>query len=467
MKNRFVTLMLIIMICPSTMFSQEVKTSKELSLFEFLEQARSHDPQVESVLQQTMQVNFLKKTIMPDQSLVFQVSNQYGFGIDDTRKTETWEFSATQPIVSSGTNVVASHRINKQVDRKEKVSSISLEQSLYRNAFGKRDRNLSKRLDIENEVLLLQTAEAYEDYIAVLATSYLNWNLLHLQHTATLALKNESEKLLASIQRRQRMGTALAIDVEKIELEKLGFEENELTLNKQIIQERQSIEQAILMEPGSKIVPGPLPKTLLAMDGHEMEYAFLREHSRTRKALTLSQEAGQLNVVVKESDMRPDLNAILGFSYDDSTRFTTSTDRQQLFVGFNLSVPLGNQKKKGQTMQASYQEIEASIAKRRFEKNLDIAYRNQLEQVKQAHMAVEVGLKKWNLSTAIEGKERKRYEQGRIDVQTLINARQAQSQHQFSYLSLQIELAKTMIEWLRVTDQLVASQDQILLHEKN
>ncbi|MCB0326110.1 MAG: hypothetical protein KDD52_00675 [Bdellovibrionales bacterium] len=222
----FVLFFMLCFHCASSLWAKNSQEEAYLDLQTFLQLACENDVELERILLQQAQVPYLKALSMPDPSAIFSVSNQYGIGLDDPRKTESWEAGLSKDFPLSGTQVSASHRINKQVDREEKVTSIGIQQSLLKNSFGKQERKRSRSLDLEKQALTLQIVEDFEDYIAVLAGNFLEWKSTHLTYVATQKILEESQKLENLIKARQKQGVAFPFEVYRSSLESLNYQEN-------------------------------------------------------------------------------------------------------------------------------------------------------------------------------------------------------------------------------------------------
>jgi len=444
-------------------FSTSFAAEKSLDIHEYLQLAQKNDVEIKKILHERSQITFLKSLSLPSSALVFALQNEYGFAIGDGVRTTVLKVGAEKPIQTTGTTLSASYGLNKQEDREEQETKIAIEQSLFKNALGKQNRRLDKKLTKENEVILLQTVEAYEDYIAAIISNFLDWQLTHLNRKVAESQLNESKTLQKYIEDRKRRNIAADVDVGKINLESMGYKEAILELEVALSSQIAAIGSTIGVSKFQNISPSDQLSWVQANMNFDKEKEESIKNGRMIRAYLLTEEAGQLEISISKEDLHPELNLIFGFSYDDSTRFNVTTDRKEIFVGFNLELPLFDTKTGAEIKKARYEKMSASLAKDLYKKNLISSLDSQISKIKKQQERVEISEKKWKLSEDVAKKERLRYNKGKIDLETLIAARQAVAKNHFTYLSNHVQLNKDLIEWLRLTDRLVV-KDKIALN---
>ncbi len=434
-------------------------SQKFLDLNEFVRAARANDVGIEKVLHERVQTTFLRSLSLPSPGVLLQIENQYGFSLDEGERTTVLDLAASKEITTTGTTLTASHSLNRQEDREEDQTRVALEQSLFRNAFGKQTRRQDQKLIKENEAILLRTVEAYEDYIATLISGYFDWQLSHVNRTVAQELLSESQSLQHFIEERSQRHIASKVDVGRVALESMGYEEAILELDISLVKQGAEIASAMGKEVLNDLQPSALLDwTNLKLDFEQTRTAALSK-GRMLGAYALAEEAGALEIQLRKEDLDPAINLIGGFRYDDSTRFTVSTDRKEVYVGFNAELPLWDQKSGAEVKKAAYEKMSATLAKKEYLKNLSSALRAQEGRIQTQRKRIELSEKKWTVSKDVARRERKRYENGKIDLETLISARQAQANSRFEFLKNRIQLNKDIVEWLRLTDQLIVKDE--------
>jgi outer membrane protein TolC len=446
------------------MISQRVLADENsLDLDSFIDLARKNDVRIEQILRDRTKTGFLKDVALPPNPLILSVQNQYGFGLKGDENTDLWVFSGSKEFPETGTRIFANHEINEQEDRTENITSVGIEQSLFQNALGKQVRRQARSLDNENQAIYLQSVEAYEDYIAIIINEFLEWRLSYLNYLATKDLYDQANRFQILLQARQKRRVALKVDVDKVTLESLNYQEGLLTLETTLVDQRANIIKKAGIENRNSLNPANIPDLFTLEIDYEKQKQEALEKSRTKQALEQLKEAGRLEILVRREDLYPEINFVAGFNYDKSNRFGTSTDRQEVFLGFNFNWPFFDRQDRGQLRQAKFEHISAVLAEKEYLKNLQSALVSQAERIRVGRELLKVSQEKWKISERVVRAEKKRYENGRIDVELLILAHQDLAENYFTYLENQIRLNKEIIEWLRLTDRLVV-KDRVQLN---
>lgn len=436
-----------------------LQAAQEMDLFKFIDLARKNDIEIEKILHQRVRTSFLKDLSMPSSAIVLGVSNQYGFAVGNGERTEFWVIGAEKTFRKTGTSISVTYDINKQEDREEKETTVTVQQPLFRNALGKQNRRLEAKLSKENEAIMLQVVETYEDYIATLISNYLDWQLTHLNRQITNMLLKESRTLQKYIEQRAKRNIAHPVDVGKVRLQTMGYEETVLELEVGLSSQLAAIAESTGMEDIKDYEPSEKLDIIKEQPNLQDAMRNAVEQSRMVRAYRLADEAGAMEISIRKEDLHPDLNLVFGFGYDDSTRFTVSTNRKEVFVGFNLEIPLWDTRKKATVKEARYEKMAASLALAQYKKNLASSLKAQMDRISKQKKRVELSRKKLELSEDVMDKESKRYKSGKIDIETLIDARQSSARNRFTFLSNRIQYDKDLVEWLRLTDKLIVKDE--------
>ena len=426
-----------------------------IQLLQFIDLASKNDVEVERILHERTRTSFHKEINMPSNALAVSIQNEYGLGLNGAEGTEFWFFGASKDFPETGTKIFASHEINEQEDRTENITSVGIEQSIVQNAFGIQVRKESKKLDKENQSIYLQSVEAYEDYMATIIKEFLDWRLIYLEILATKDLYNQANRFQKFLENRRKRNVARKVDVEKGILESLRYKENLVALEGSFVTQRSNIAKRSNLSYKEKFIPGEVPDFYKEKIDYEKGKEKAMETTRTLQALQNLREAGQLEISVRREDLYPEVNFLAGFNYDDSNRFGTPTDRQEIFLGFRFNWPIFDRPDRGELKKAKFDHISAILAEKEYQKNLEAALIAQIERIQLSQERLNISQKKWHLSQSIIKAERRRYERGQIDLEILILAHQDLAQNRYAYLENRIRLDKEIIEWLRLTDQLV------------
>ena len=213
-----------------------IGAEKSVSFIEFLELAKENDPNLSSILADNKKTEYLTELGLPARGLLLQASRQYGISVLDNRTTESTNAQVSRSFLTTGTTLSASYTKNDLADRTEEVQQFRLEQSLFKNLFGRYGRLQESALKDEVKSLEMQIAETYESYIRDLGELYLNY--AQAWHNVALAkvILGETKNLLGNVKKMKSNSIASKTDLDRARLqvsvreEDLAARENELAL---------------------------------------------------------------------------------------------------------------------------------------------------------------------------------------------------------------------------------------------
>lgn len=426
----------------------------KLSLENYLAKAKIHDPQMQSIVADRLKMKYLTDLNLPGREILLSVQNEYGFTREE-EPTSVLAATISKPLLESGTVISVGKTMTERPDRTEDVTQFRVEQSLYRNAFGAQIRKRMDNLEIQKSVIELQVIEAYEDYIATSINRYLELTLAYLNYQTSQRLKKESLLLLDNVQKKFRQNIASGTDVKRAKLQTAQQTENAL-------QSRANMEalssgiQRVLGENKSGVL---VPQTILNMEDRltnidiDIE-KFLRK-SRSRLIYEKQEAVAAGNLKIVKDNLRPEANLLVGFNIDNSTRFGSAINREEAVVGVNIDIPFDQSVVEARIKEASYLLLKSKLDKKSFQDAIReslIVIRNRILRQKDL---LKISKEKRDLAVEIVKEQTKRYQFGRITLESLIEDRNTEAQNEFAYLSELTNLNKLIVQWLALTDQLV------------
>ncbi len=429
-------------------------SSQNFSLEDFIELARKNDPNIQKIINQKLQIRFNKDLVLPNRQFLLTVENLYGLQVGG-RTTSQLTGTLTKEFHHTGTSLSVSQSKNIQTDREEDTLNLRLEQSLYKNAFGSQTRLLDKRLSQEDELLILQTAEAYEDYIAELSRKYLDLELLVLDRASAESIYKDALTIQKNIENKKRSGIAAQVEVDRIRLQALQKQTEVLKITSEIEAQIQELQSLLGIKELNLPTPDPNKDLLIGKEQKVPSPETLLQ-IRSMRILAFEKSIPELNLTFEKNQSGPSLNLVLGQRYDQSTRFTTSTNRNETLLGFNFELPLGDSSQNANLERARYQlgqaEIDQVLSQRLLISNLTSLQQKILRQ----REIVSISGQKFELAKKVLAGEKVRYQNGRVDLETLVQSQNALSEHQLDSHSQRTTLNKLALEWLQLTDQLVS-----------
>lgn len=448
---------LLLFLISFSLHAQELKPIP-MDFESMLSQARANDPQFQSIIAERLRSRFLVDLNLPSRQILLSVQNEYGFTRNETGTT-TLGATLSKEFLETGTGISIGKTLTERPDRDEDLTQLRIEQSLYRNAFGSRIRDLKKNLELQKSVIELQMVEAYEDYVHNLINYYLDLSLAHMNYETARRLHLEGLRLLTNVKDRRQKNVANDTDVKRARLQTALRKEEEIQSRLNL----EALSQSILRITGSDDFLVLMPKTVLQFEDRiknlDQDINEFLDMSRSRLIYDRQVLASDAAVEIAKENLKPSANLLLGFNIDRSTRFGSSINREEAVVGLRVDIPFGDTLNEARIQQASYELLKSKIAKRSFEaaiKESLLVLRNRIHRQKEL---LALNKEKRDMAAQIVQEQTQRYQVGRVTLEDLMQDRNAQAQYEFSYHSALVTMNKLIVQWLALTDQLVEKLD--------
>ncbi|MFH1868293.1 MAG: TolC family protein, partial [Candidatus Omnitrophota bacterium] len=440
-------------------YSQE-EADKALRLEEFIKQACQKDTVFQQILIDGLALKYEKALQLPAADLVMSLEGQYDFLYRPDYNDPESSISLSKLFPYTGTEVEAGYSSSLAVNTRRVTSdfTVKVSQPIAQNAFGKNTRLLEKIVGLEIEVAKHQIIEAYEDYLAALTRLYYDWYSAYENLKTGQNSYNENMKLLENIKEREKNKIALPIDTNKLTLQVIAKEENLISLRNSYESYLNLIKEAIRYEGIGEFFPqdSSLYAELKIM--FEKDYERFKQESRTSQVLFSLEKKSLIEIDKYADELLPSINIFAGYSLD-GTQHDLGDKEKMAFVGASFDWPFP-----GQVETAEYETTKIDSKKTFLSSE---STRVQLyTKLKNIHIAIErekklIGLSedKIKLARSIVNDETENYSLGRATLNDLIDEINKLEDNKFSKISHQIQLKKLTIEWLRLSDSLVAESD--------
>ncbi|MBU1161233.1 MAG: TolC family protein [Proteobacteria bacterium] len=262
-------------------------------------------------------------------------------------------------------------------------------------------------------------------------------------------------KLLDDMNERKKQSIALPIDVNKIKLLVLAKKEDVIALKEDYKNLTNLIEKAIWHDVRMELVPKD-PSDYHTLDiKFENDYEKFTQNSRTYKILEKLEKQSSLEVKKVASDLLPSTNLLIGYKVEGD-EWGINGENDLLYAGISLQWPFPNQVERAQyrvskiehkktklSNQNKYLELQANL------KNLYLGIKREKELIKIAEL-------KMNLAEDILKDEAENYSFGKVTLNDYIDAVNLYDQNKFNKITHTVQIKKLLVEWLRLTDSLVA-----------
>lgn len=449
------------LICSLTVFASvpvsgaEPLKPKPLGLKQFIEKAAANDKQFEAILIEQLGLQYRRDLLLPDSDFIFDIKYQHNFYLDQDRDNPEASIALSKLFTDSGTELSLSYGKDSSVFSNSEASSLEVlvSQPIANNAFGKANQLQERIIGIENSVSRYQVIEAYEDYLASLTTIYYNWYSAYQNLELGKRSLRSNQKLMDNILARQRQNIALPVDVNKMRLLLLGREESLVSLQEVYDTYSNLVHRSIAVSDSTAFIP-LAPSNAMKLSALDNDIDSLVKNGRSFQVFNLLAQQGSLEVEQVADELMPSTRLLFGYRLDGE-EWAIDNQQDNLFAGITLSWPLGHtvNNAKKQLAQIAQRKTEISNASKLDE--LKTSLKNIALQIRRQQKLLDIAGKKITLSEAVLKDEAENYSFGKISLNDYITAVNRVDESRFSFTAHKVELNKLMVEWLRLSDQLV------------
>lgn len=442
--------------------AQEMSEKKiqEISLSDFIALAVASDTEFERILIEELFLQYERDLQLPARDLIVEVKTQHDFMLKQSREELGGIVSLSKLFPLSGTRLLAEYQTIPSYASNENTTEFTVEisQPIAKNAFGKSTRLKDKMIGLETDVARHQIVEAYEDYLAAIIIRYFDWYAAYQNLNIGESSYQENLKLLDNILERQKNNIALAIDVNKVRLQVLAKKEQLLELRHAYQAALHFIQTAIRYD-GKAILKPQIPDLYHDIDIHfDQDYEFFRKQSRTYAMLDLLQAKSQVEVDREADALLPSINLFFGY-HTRGSDFRVKEKDNKVYAGISLGWPFGQQRDRAlyETAKIAFEKTVLSNMGTHF--RLYTQIKNLAHQISTEQELLSIAREKIILAKSILEDETRNYSFGRVTLNDYITAVNILDNNRFSEILHDMRYRMLLIEWLRMTDQLVQKKN--------
>ncbi|MCM8812871.1 MAG: TolC family protein [Candidatus Omnitrophica bacterium] len=429
-----------------------------LALEEFIRQVCRADTKFEEILMEKFRLQYLRSARLPAGDLTLAVKAQYDFFLSEERSDPETKLSLEKLFPFSGTAIALSYAntpASSTGSRSEFEALIS--QPIAENAFGKNTRILDKLVGTEIDVARFQIIEAYEDYLAALVSVYLSWSAAHETLHIAQTSYAQNRKLQDNIDARRRRNIALPIDVHKVRLTVIAKQEALLVARQEF--ERLSVLVNTALRAGS--AAPRIPVRPAAYQEADIVFAEqcrrFREQSRTVAVLRLLEKQRALELEKAADELLPSINFLFGYREEgDERRFANRETR--LFAGISLQWPFPGQQERAAHEIAGVSRRKITLSNQNTLLSLETNLKNLYAEILRERELLTIAEEKIELAQAVLAHEAENYSFGKVTLNDYIQAANVLDENRLSKVSRVLKSNTLVLEWLRLTDQLVSER---------
>ena len=431
-----------------------------LSIREFIDLSTRKDTEFEKILIDELSLQYEKDLGLPARDIVLSIKGQYDFILNQEREETGASVSLSKLFSFVDTTLTAEYDITPSYTSTDSTSEFTFEvsQPIAENAFGKATKLKDKIIGIEIDVAKHQIVEAYEDYLATVIAGYYDWYEAYENLKIGESSYLENTKLLGNIRERQKASIALPIDVNKVSLQVLAKREKLIELKEECDNALNFIKKAIRCEGNEEIIPEePHLYDEITISFNE-DYGIFKKKSRTYEMLNLLEEKSSLKVDEDADDLLPSIDLLLGYNVKGKD-WGIKTEDNMAYAGVSIDWPLPDQVERAEyeTAKIALKKTKLSTIGTHFKlytdiKNLSIGMESEKE-------LLSIAKEKIGLAKSVLEDETENYSFGKITLNDYIDAVNVFDNNRFDKILHNMLYKKLVIEWLRMTDNLVAEKD--------
>jgi len=449
-----------VMIAEEAIEQEKQETGKVLTINDFIELATQKDTEFEKILIDEFSLQYEKDLGLPARDIVLSVKGQYDFILNQEREDTDASVSLSKLFPFTGTSLTAEYAAAPSYTSTVISSDFNFEvsQPIAENAFGKATRLKDKIIGVEIDIAMHQIIEAYEDYLATIIVRYYDWYEAYENFKIGESSYQENLKLLQNIKDRQKNKIALSIDVNKISLQVLAKKEKLIELRGEYTDALNFIKAAIRYEGDEEIMPEEPSLYDEVMISFNDDFEAFKKKSRTYEVLNLLEEKSSLEVDEDADDLLPSIDLLLGYNVKGKDWGIKNED-SMAYVGISMDWPFPDQIEK-----AEYEAAKIALEKTKLStvsihfklytdiKNLSIEMGSEKE-------LLNITKEKIGFARSVLEAETENYSFGKITLNDYIAAVNVLDNNRFNEILHNAQHYKLLIEWLRITDQLISKKD--------
>ncbi|MFC1592868.1 efflux RND transporter permease subunit, partial [Candidatus Omnitrophota bacterium] len=427
-----------------------------LPLDEFIQSASLKDANFEEILIDELKLKYKKALGMPAGDLVLSLKNQHNFFFapDDDGSENTVSLSRLFPY--AGTTLTAEYDSSLSTSTRKVSSEFTayISQPIARNAFGRNTRLLEKIIGVEMDVANFQIVEAYEDYLATLIQLYYNWYSAFENVNTAQNSYNENSKLLENIKEREKHKIALPVDVNKVSLQVAAKEEGLVTLKNKYDEYLNLIKESIRYGGEGELRPEQPSFYDDMMINFKAGYEIFNASSRTSQILAMLEDKASLEINKYADQLLPSIDIIAGYSIEGSGHEIKDRERM-VFAGVSMDWPLPGQAERAEYETSKIDFKKTKLSSENIRLRLSTNLNNLYDQIEREKKLISLAQEKITYAESIVEDDRKNYSLGRITLNDIIDEVNKLEDNKFNKIYHEIQLKRLIVEWLRLTDQLV------------
>lgn len=432
--------------------------TRDISIEKFLELAMKIDPDYLKLKSQKENLNHYVDKNMPSNPFLLNLTSEKGYSSVEGSDTTEVRSELSKSVLRSGSKLSLSKSEITRPGRKENVTSVRLEQNLWKNSFGRdsrlRESSLGKLRTIEDMKIL----EQQEEYIVNILSSYLIYKKSKLNFELASQILSESKVTKKNVQRKYDLKIANRLDLDQSELLMLRRSEELIEIKKAFEDAKRRITTTIGMDIDNLNISNEAD--YFADLESKAQKLFEKQNMNSRDFIqsSLLVEQREEQSLLAQRDYGPDVKLVLGYNKDESQIFSAAIDQDETVVGFKVSIPLGDDNARAKIADAKIGSYQAQLEKRKLRDELKIQLDEKIETLKSLKQLIEVSERQKNLSQRIVKEEERKYQIGKLRLERLIEVKNDYATYRKNFQTKKYDYRIELVDFLALNDQLNLSR---------
>ncbi len=428
-----------------------------VGLREFIERSARNDPMFEEILIEELELGYRRTLSVPARDLVLSVRSELGLNLEGEPQAGL-DAALTGIFPASGASVsLAWQRRSFGSTGAQNDVALQAGVDIARNAFGRGYRWTDSLAGLENIVARHQIIEAYEEYLAALLERFYRWASAFESIRAARAAVQEAGRLVDNTEAMRRSRIAYQVDVDKARLQMLGKRQRLLEAEDAFHRLTLSIAYSLGLPGDVRIYPDSAFLHISAEGDREAEQRAFLDSGRTMRILSRLEERDSLAAILAADALLPSAQVFTGVGWGDGPGSLSENTRG--FVGLSVDWGWNRPREKASVDLARLEWGRRKLATQ----NRQGALRTDLDALR-ARIRAQAALldltrQRLELTESILRAETEEYRYGRSDINDFIRALEDFQEARFQRINSEIERDLLIVEWRRVTDQLVVERD--------
>ena len=427
-----------------------------LSMDEFITLTTARDTEFEAILIDELTLKYQKDLRLPARDLVLSVKQQHEFYPNQDRDSPDTTVGLSKLFPYTGTEAEVSYEAGASLGsaRESGELSFSIAQPIAENAFGRSTRLLDKIVGLEVEVARHQITEAYEDYLATVMLAYYDWYADYENYQISRRSYEENLKLLDNMNERANQKIALPIDVNKVKLQVLSRQERMIEFEERYRNSTNVIARMIRRTDDFDFMPARPPVAADLPGEFKQRFQTFHDDSRTFSILNKLENLSSLEVAREADDLLPSINLIAGYTVSGDD-YGIDNEDNFVYAGIELEWPFGDQVDKAEYEVSQIADDRQKLITTNTYYRIYTQLQNLDLQIEREKNLGKIADERITLAVSILEDETENYSFGKVTLNDYIQAFNDLDSNRFNKIERDVTYRKLVVEWLRLTDQLV------------